>query len=65
LAEAKEMHIPIITSDFKSGAKEVVVGEYTKELAHSIVYPYIAKYGILLDVHIYEEQLVDRYKSII
>ena len=65
LAEAKEMHIPIITSDFKSWAKEVVIGEYTKELAHSIVYPYTATYGTLLDLRLFEVQLVDWYKSII
>jgi N-acetylgalactosamine-N,N'-diacetylbacillosaminyl-diphospho-undecaprenol 4-alpha-N-acetylgalactosaminyltransferase len=31
LIEARELGLPIITSDFKSGAKEVIIGEYTKD----------------------------------
>lgn len=46
LAEAKEMKIPIITTDFKSGAREIIIGDYIKG---NISYPYRGAYGIIID----------------
>jgi glycosyltransferase involved in cell wall biosynthesis len=46
LAEAREMNIPIITTDFKSGAREIISGRYIKE---QISYPYRGTYGIIID----------------
>lgn len=63
LAEAKEIGIPIITSDFRSGAKEVILGKYTKELSEHISYPCIGKYGILLNLEEFEQQFVNWYRT--
>lgn len=63
LIEAREMWIPIITSDFKSGAKEVILGEYTKDIWKHIIYPYQGKYWILLNLHDYENQFLKIYKK--
>ena len=64
LIEAREMWLPIITSDFKSGAKEVVLGEYTKNIWKNIEYPYQGKYWFLLDLHHYENQFLEVYKKL-
>ena len=61
LAEAKAMGIPIVTSDFQSGAKEVILGQFDKELANNMSYPYRWTYWILLDPLRFEEQLYNRY----
>lgn len=63
LLEAKEVWLPIITSDFKSGAKEVILGEYTKDIWKYMKYPYHGKYWILLDLHNYEHQFLEVYRN--
>lgn len=63
LLEAREIWIPIITSDFKSGAKEVILWEYTKDIDNKIKYPYKGKYWILLNLKDYEHQFLEVYKN--
>ncbi|MFA7717369.1 MAG: glycosyltransferase [Candidatus Absconditabacterales bacterium] len=63
LIEAKEVGLPIITSDFKSGAKEVILGEYTKDIGKNVHYPYQGKYGTLLDLNDYQDQFLETYKK--
>ena len=64
LIEAKEIWLPIITSDFKSGAKEVILWEYTKDIWKHMKYPYQGKYWTLLDLKDYEHQFLETYKNI-
>lgn len=64
LAEAKSMGIPIITTDFKSWAKEVVLGTYDKSLAKSITYPYVGEAGILLDPNQFAKQFTERHMQL-
>ena len=61
LIEAKEMWLPIITSDFKSWAKEVILGEYIRKW---LEYPHKWKYGWLLDLDKYKEQFIKVYWKI-
>ncbi len=62
LIEAKEIWLPIITSDFKSWAKEVILWEYRKDIWKTIQYPYQWKNWILLDFYDYEQQFLKAYK---
>ena len=52
------MGVPIITSDFKSGAKEVIVGEkeYEKIVWKGIEYPYKGKHGWIIKRELYQTQ---------
>lgn len=65
LIEAREMWVPIITSDFKSGAREVILWKYVKDAWKGIRYPYQGKYWILLDLNKYEEQFFDVYNCVL
>lgn len=64
LIEAKEMWLAIITSDFKSGAREVILWEYIKDIWKKMEYPYEGRYWILLDLKDYEHQFLSTYKKI-
>ncbi|MFA6256012.1 MAG: glycosyltransferase [Candidatus Absconditabacterales bacterium] len=64
LMEAREIGLPIITSDFKSGAKEVILGRYVKDIGKKMKYPYSGKYGVLLDLNEYESQFLEVYKKL-
>lgn len=64
LLEARELWLPIITSDFKSGAKEVILWEYRKDTWKEIQYPYRGKYGTLLDSKEYKKQFLEVYNTI-
>jgi glycosyltransferase involved in cell wall biosynthesis len=58
LLEALAMKLPIITSHFVSGAKEVIFEDYN----HSIhQYPAYGKNGVLLDLDNYDQQFVHVY----
>ena len=61
LLEAKEMWLPIITSDFKSGAKEIILWEYNKKIWEKIRYPYEWKYGYLIDINNYKSHLIKAF----
>lgn len=65
LLEAKEMWLPILTSDFKSGAKEVILWEYTKNIWKNLKYPYQGKYWILIDSQDYINQFLTVYQNIL
>ena len=58
LLEAREMWLKIITSDFKSWAREVILGEDTDMIWKEIKYPYTWTHGILLSREKYNEQLL-------
>lgn len=64
LLEARELGLPIITSDFKSWAKEVILWAYTKDIWKNIKYPYQGKYWILLSLHDYESQFLEAYTMV-
>lgn len=57
LLEAVECKLPIISSDFKSWAKEVVLGRYEKGMKIDN-YPCEGKNGILIDFDRYEDQFM-------
>lgn len=63
LIEAMACNLPIITSDFKSGARECVLGEYNKNLKIE-KYPYHWSNWVLLELNDFEEGFVKVYKSI-
>lgn len=63
LIEAMACNLPIITSDFKSGARESVLGEYNKNTCKNLKYPYFWSNGVLLDLNRYEYQFLDIYKK--
>lgn len=63
LLEAKELWLPIITSDFKSWAKEIIIGGYSKNIWNNIQYPYQGRYWYLLNINIYEKQLTNLLKQ--
>lgn len=64
LIEAREIWLPIISSDFKSGAKEVVLWQYSKEIWKTITYPYTWNYWTLIDLNDYTNQLLTVYKKL-
>ncbi len=49
LAEARALWVSIITTDFVSGAKEVVLGEDTDMIWQSVSYPLRGQYGVIVD----------------
>jgi hypothetical protein len=53
--------VPIITSNFKTGAHEVITGEYNN-VARS--YPLFWANGVMLDIDHFEEQFFDVYEKI-
>ncbi len=61
LIEAMAVGVPIITSNFKTGAHEVITGEY-KNGASS--YPLFWGNGVMLDINHFEEQFFDVYEKI-
>lgn len=65
LLEAKEMWLPILTSDFKSGAKELILWEYTKNIWKNLKYPYQGKYWILIDSQDYISQFLAAYQNVL
>ena len=62
LLEARFLGIPIITTDFKSGAREVILGEDTNMIWKVLRYPYKWKYWYLLDVNYYWVQFLEILK---
>ncbi len=64
LVEAKEMWVPIITSDFTCGAKEVILWDYSESICKAISYPYRGKYWWLIQLWDYTRQFVSVYKSL-
>lgn len=59
LLEAREMWIKIISSDFKSGAKEVILWEDTDTIWKKLNYPIIWKHGILVSSYDYKDQILN------
>ena len=57
LLEARELWIPIITTDFKTWAREVILWEDTNLLWKKLSYPYYWKYWVLVDKQNYSEQM--------
>lgn len=62
LIEALAAGIPIITSNFKTGAHEVMLGEY--EPNHTYQYPLICPNGVILDINQFEEQFLEISKDL-
>lgn len=58
LLEAREMWLKIITSDFKSWAREVILWEDTDTIWKIITYPYIWEYWIIVEFSNYKNQLI-------
>lgn len=63
LIEAMACNLPIITSDFKSGARECVLGEYNKNLKIE-KYPYHWPNGVLLWLDSFIDNFTEVYKDI-
>ena len=61
LIEAMAVSVPIITSNFKTGAHEVITGEYTNGASS---YPLFWANGVILDINHFEEQFFDIYEKI-
>ena len=64
LLEAREMWLKIITSDFKSWSREVILWEDTDTIWKALKYPYTWKYGILINSNFYNSQflsIIDNY----
>ena len=58
LLEAREMWLKIITSDFKSWAREVILWEDTDTIWKDLEYPIEWKFWVLLSFNNYENQLI-------
>ena len=58
LLEAREMWLKIITSDFKSWAREVILWENTDTIWKTLKYPVEWKYWILVDGKEYTKQIL-------
>ena len=58
LLEAREMWIKIISSDFKSWAREVILWEDTDTIWKKLEYPYKGKYGIIISPYEYWKHLL-------
>lgn len=58
LLEAREIWLKIITSDFKSWAREVILWEDTEMIWKDLSYPIEWKYGTLISWEKYYEQLL-------
>ncbi len=61
LLEAKGMQIPIITTNFKVGAQEVVIGDYQKD--RILDYPLKGEYGYLVDPDNFTDNFIQIYNS--
>lgn len=64
LWEAMACNLPIITSDFKTGAKECILGEYSQRKYWDMEYPYFWPNWVLLDLEKYEENFLEVYKNL-
>ena len=64
LGEAMACNLPIITSDFKTGAKECIFWEYNENICKNINYPYYWANGALLNLERYEEDFFEVYKNL-
>ena len=62
LLEARFLELPIITTDFKSWAREVILGEDTNMIWKVLRYPYKWKYWYLLDINHYWVQFLEILK---
>lgn len=62
LLEAKEIGLPIITSDFKTWAHEIVIWKFDKNLIIED-YPYYWEAWILLNLEYFEEQFLSVYRK--
>jgi len=58
LLEAREIWLKIISSDFKSWAREVILWEDTDMIWNNIEYPYMWKYWTLINWNKFNEQLL-------
>lgn len=58
LLEAREMWVRIISSDFKSWAREVILGEDTDMIWKIIDYPSMWKFGIIISPDDFKHQLI-------
>ncbi|EKD44103.1 MAG: glycosyl transferase group 1 [uncultured bacterium (gcode 4)] len=65
LIEAMACNLPIITSDFKSGAKECVLWSYDKNTCKSMEYPYYWPNGVVLWPNTFVDNFIEVYKDII
>jgi len=63
LWEAIACDIPIITSDFVSGAKECILWKYDNNLKN-IKYPYYGDNWVLLDLRNYENNFIEIYDNL-
>lgn len=63
LIESMACGLPIITSDFKTWAKELILWEYKKN--QILKYPYFWTNWVLLDLEDYKKEFVEVYKQII
>ena len=52
------MWLKIISSDFKSWAREVILWENTDTIWKKLKYPYTWKYGILINLNKYSKELL-------
>lgn len=64
LWEAIVCWLPIITSDFKTWAKECIVWNYEKNSWNNIKYPYYGANWVLLDLQNYENQFLEVYSNL-
>lgn len=64
LLEARFLELPIITTDFKSWAREVILGEDTNMIWKVLRYPYKGRHWYLLDANHYWVQFLEIVKLI-
>jgi N-acetylgalactosamine-N,N'-diacetylbacillosaminyl-diphospho-undecaprenol 4-alpha-N-acetylgalactosaminyltransferase len=62
LIEAIAVGIPIITSNFKTWATEVIMGKYDKNLEKK--YPQFGPNGVILDLNYFSEQFFEIYPKL-
>nr|MDD3719884.1 glycosyltransferase [Candidatus Gracilibacteria bacterium] len=63
LGEAMACNLPIITSNFVSGATEIIIGSYSNKLKN-IKYPYYGDNGVLIDLDNYENYFLEIYNNL-
>jgi N-acetylgalactosamine-N,N'-diacetylbacillosaminyl-diphospho-undecaprenol 4-alpha-N-acetylgalactosaminyltransferase len=63
LGEAMICDLPIITSDFKTGAKECILGMYDPQSEHA-KYPRYGPNWVLLDLEDYEKGFIQVYQQL-
>lgn len=64
LIEAMACNLPIVTSDFKTWAKECILWEYKKHDHAHLKYPYYWPNWVLLDLDNYKNNFVESYKNL-